>query len=58
MINNEIKRAQFKLEQHRSMGINSPLSVLEVAHLMDLIKKGETLSKSNQQSLFFSFSNN
>ncbi len=58
MINNEIKRAQYKLEQHRSLGTNSPLSVIEVARLIDLIKKGESMKKSPSESLFFSFSIN
>lgn len=58
MINNEIKRAEYKLEQHRSLGTNSSLSVIEVARLMDLIKKGELMKKSPYESLFFSFSVN
>lgn len=58
MINNEIKRAQYKLEQHRSMGTNSPMSIIEVARLMDLVKKGESMKKSPSESLFFSFSVN
>lgn len=58
MINNEVKRAQYKLEQHRSMGTNSPLSIVEVARLMDLVKRGEVMKKSPYESLFFSFSTN
>lgn len=58
MINNTVKRAQYKLEQHRSLGTNSRLSIIEVAQLMDLIKKGETLKSVQNESLFFSFSAN
>lgn len=58
MINNVIKRAEYKLEQHRSMGINSKLSIFEVAQLMDIVKKGESMKKSPNESLFFSFSVN
>jgi hypothetical protein len=58
MINNTIKRAAYKLEQHRSMGTKSPLSVIEVAQLMDIIKKGESMKNSPSESLFFSFSMN
>ena len=58
MINNAIKRAEYKLEQHRSMGTSSTLSIIEVAQLMDIVKKGESMKKSPNESLFFSFSMN
>jgi hypothetical protein len=58
MINNTIKRAEYKLEKHRSMGTNSSLSVVEVAQLMDIVRKGELMKKSPNESLFFSFSVN
>ncbi len=58
MINNAIKRAEYKLEQHRSLGTKSPLSVIEVAQLMDIIKRGEAMKNSPSESLFFSFSVN
>jgi len=58
MINNTIKRAAYKLEQHRSLGKRSPLSVVEVAQLMDIIKRGDKAQESSASSLFFSFSIN
>lgn len=58
MINNTIKRAEYKLEQHRSLGKRSPLSVVEVAQLMDIIKRGEAAQDNPSSSLFFSFSVN
>lgn len=54
MIQNTIKKAEFRLEQHKSMGKKSTLSVFEVAQLMDVIKFKETLKKSPYESLFFS----
>ncbi|HLU87338.1 MAG TPA: hypothetical protein VKZ44_06250 [Taishania sp.] len=58
MINNTIKRATYKLQEHRSLGTKSTLSIIEVAQLMDIIRKGEDLKNSPSQSLFFSFSYN
>lgn len=58
MINNTIKRAEYKLKQHRSLGKRSPLSVVEVAQLMDIIKRGDKAQESPASSLFFSFSVN
>lgn len=58
MINNIIKRAEFKLSQHRQMGKNSSLSIFEVAQLLDTVKKGEIMKNSStqtQQSMFFSY---
>jgi hypothetical protein len=54
MISNRIKQAKFQLSQHRTQGINSRLSVYDVAKLMDTVKKGEELSNSKSQSIFFS----
>lgn len=57
MINNIIKRAEFKLSQHRQMGKNSGLSIFEVAQLLDTVKKGEMMKNSSaqtHQSMFFS----
>ena len=54
MINNRIKQAKFKLSQHRTQGVNSRLSVFEVAQLMDTVKRGEQLDKNNSNSIFFS----
>lgn len=58
MINNIIKRAEYKLSQHRSMGTRSNLSILEVAQLMDTIKKGQTMKEAPSRSVFFSYSMN
>lgn len=58
MINNIIKRAEYKLSQHRSLGTRSNLSVLEVAKLMDTIKKGHTMKEAQTRSVFFSYSMN
>lgn len=54
MINNRIKQAKFQLSQHRTQGVNSRLSIFEVAKLMDTVKKGEDLNNSKGQSIFFS----
>lgn len=54
MINNRIKRAKFQLSQHRTQGVNSRLSVHDVAKLMDTVRKGEELDQSKGQSIFFS----
>ena len=54
MINNAIKNAQFKLSQHKVQGVNSALSVFEVAKLMDTVKVGESMKESQQTSVFFS----
>lgn len=58
MINNIIKRAEYKLSQHRSMGTRSNLSILEVAQLMDTIKKGQAMKEAPSRSVFFSYSMN
>lgn len=54
MINNTIKRAKFKLSQHKIQGVNSPLSVFEVAKLMDTLKIGESMADDNTSNIFFS----
>jgi len=38
MINNSIKVAEFKLNQHKSHGVKSTLDIFQVAKLMDTIK--------------------
>lgn len=58
MINNIIKRAEYKLSQHRSLGTRSNLSVLEVAQLMDTIRKGQSMKAAQSNSVFFSYSAN
>ncbi|NRA10558.1 MAG: hypothetical protein HRT57_01225 [Crocinitomicaceae bacterium] len=54
MINNTIKNAKFKLSQHKVQGVNSALTVFEVAKLMDTVKVGETMKDTQQSNLFFS----
>lgn len=61
MINNIIKRAEYKLSQHRQLGINSNLSIFEVAQLLDTLKKGQSMKENNSktsQSMFFSYNEN
>lgn len=58
MINNILKRAEYKLSQHKQMGTRSNLSVFEVALLMDTIKKGASMKDQQPHSLFFSYNAN
>lgn len=53
MINNRIKQAKFKLSQHKVQGVQSTLSIFEVANLMDTLRKGEDAHPQGS-SLFFS----
>ena len=55
MINNRIKTAKFKLNQHRNLGEKSTLSIHQVAKLMDTVKRGEEINESTHQSIFFSW---
>lgn len=55
MINNRVKTAKFKLNQHRNLGQKSTLSVFQVAKLMDTVKRGESMSESSAHSVFFSW---
>lgn len=55
MINNRIKTAKFKLNQHRNLGEKSSLTIFQVAQLMDAVRNGEQLNENNQQSVFFSW---
>lgn len=50
---NKVKNAQFKLNQHRSLGAKSSLSVYEVARLMDTIKRGVRNDEMEHSSIFF-----
>ncbi len=52
---NRIKTAKYKLSQHKVQGVNSTLSIFQVAKLMDTIKRGEDDNTSGQQSVFFSW---
>jgi len=55
MINNRIKAAKFKLEQHRVRGAKSQLSVHQVAKLMDTVRLGEEMEGSGQSTIFFNW---
>ena len=50
---NKVKTAQFKLNQHRSLGAKSNLSVYEVARLMDTIKRGAQNDQVERSGIFF-----
>lgn len=54
MMNNRIKSAKYKLDQHRVKGAKSNLSIFEVARLMDTIKTGEEINNAGNNSIFFS----
>lgn len=58
MINNIVKRAEYKLSMHRQLGSQSNLTIFEVAKLLDTIKKGEQLKNQARESVFFSYSMN
>lgn len=52
MINNIIKRAEYKLSQHRQLGRQSNMSIFEVASLYDTLKKGQSMKETSQQPRF------
>jgi hypothetical protein len=58
MINNSIKIAQYKLNQHRLQGEKSKLNIFEVAQLMDSIKTSQQIKNSATSSVFYSVYNN
>lgn len=58
MINNTVKIAEYKLNQHRLEGINSNLSIFEVAKLMDALKLADQIKNMQTNSIFHSFSVN
>ncbi len=58
MINNTLKTAKFRLNQHRVQGKDSKLNIFEVAALMDVIKKSEQLGKEKGSNLFHQMSLN
>lgn len=51
---NRVKSAKFKLSQHRIQGERSSLSILQVAHLMDVVKNGGDMNQNQNASVFFS----
>lgn len=54
MINNKIQLAKYQLSQHKIQGVNSQLSIFEVAKLMDMVRIGDSGSASKSKSIFFS----
>lgn len=52
MINNIIKRAEYKLSQHRQLGSQSNMSIFEVASLYDTLKKGQSMKETSRQPRF------
>lgn len=54
MINNRIKQAKYRLSQHKVQGVNSNLSIFEVAKLMDTVKIGDNTNENKTTSVFFS----
>ncbi len=53
MVNNRIRTAEFRLEQHKELGIHSHLSIYEVANLIDMIKQAESYTHLNMQPTIF-----
>lgn len=58
MINNSIKIAEFKLNQHKSQGVKSTLDIFQVAQLMDTIKYAENIKRPMNTSIFYNISAN
>jgi hypothetical protein len=58
MINNSIKLAELKLNQHKVQGVKSTLDVFQVAQLMDTIKYGELVKRPQNSSIFYNISAN
>lgn len=59
MINNTKRIAELQLSKHRTEGINSKLSIFEVANLMDMMKRAETMKEDkNQPNIFHSIAYN
>lgn len=58
VIVNNIKRVEDLLSQHRLLGSKSTLSVVEVAKLMDVVKKQEQIRKSTNEFSIFQYSVN
>jgi len=58
MENQLINAAKVKLQQHKSQGETSNLSIFEVARLMDVVTFGVTDTTEVNTPIFFSFSKN
>jgi hypothetical protein len=53
MINNNVKTAQYRIAQHRTQGVQSQLSVFDVANLLDQIKRAESLAEPLSKPTIF-----
>lgn len=53
MINNSIKLAYYKLNRHKELGIQSNLNVFEVAELMDMISKCDSIKNQKSTPIFY-----
>lgn len=58
MIQNKLNVAKSKLKLHQERGVNSSLSIFEVAQLMDFIRTYENHTENNKHTIFFSFLDN
>ena len=58
MINNSIKLAELKLNQHKVEGVKSTLDVFQVAQLMDTIKYGNDVKRPHNSSIFYNINAN
>ena len=58
MINNTVKIAEYKLNQHRLDGTSTNLSIFEVARLMEALKLADQMKNLKKNSIFHSFSLN
>jgi hypothetical protein len=58
MINNSIKLAELKLNEHKVQGVKSTLDVFQVAQLMDTIKYGNDVKRPHNSSIFYNINAN
>lgn len=55
---NTVTLAKKQLAKHAKKGVESTLSIFEVARLMDLVRQEPATKKSESESIFFGFSQN
>ena len=55
---NILNIAKEKLNKHREMGTNSPFSIIEVAHMLDVVHSKSLKETEAQEFIFFSVSLN
>ena len=59
MISNTVTLAKKQLEMHAQQGQNSPLTVFEVARLLDMVRSTTDNSEiAHQSNMFMGFSDN